>query len=223
MVAVLVVANVGANRVVPEVLYVPWAWLCTAAVLGVAVRLDGRTLAELGLGRDRVRAGLLVGGTVVALTAAVMLLGAALPATQDLYRDERVADASLAGTLFDALVRVPLGTVLLEEVAFRGALLGMLLARTTPVRAALGSALLFGLWHVLPGWDIGTVNPTLTDWFGGAGRAAWVTAAVASTAVAGLVLSQFRTRAGSLLAPMLVHWCTNGLGYLVAYVVIRST
>jgi membrane protease YdiL (CAAX protease family) len=27
-------------------------------------------------------------------------------------------------------------------------------------------------------------------------------------------------RSGSLLAPMLVHWSTNGLGYLLAYAVI---
>jgi membrane protease YdiL (CAAX protease family) len=112
--------------------------------------------------------------------------------------------------------------VLLEEVAFRGALLAMLAARTTPPRALLGSAAAFGLWHVLPGWSIGTVNPTLTDWFGDAGRVVPVTAAVLSTAVAGVVLGLFRQRSGSLLAPMLVHWATNGLGYLVAYAVISG-
>lgn len=223
IVVVLVVANVGSNRVVPEALYLPWAWASTAAVLVVAVRLDGRTGAELGLGRDRRRAGLLVGGAVVALTAAVMLLGALLPATQDLYRDDRVAEASLGGTLFDALVRVPLGTVLLEEVAFRGAVLAMLAARTTRTRALVISSLVFGLWHILPGWEVGTVNPTLRDLFGDAGRIVPVAAAVASTTLAGLVLGLFRERSGSLLAPMLVHWSTNGLGYLFAYAVITWT
>jgi membrane protease YdiL (CAAX protease family) len=35
------------------------------------------------------------------------------------------------------------------------------------------------------------------------------------TAAAGLVLAELRRRSGSLLAPGLLHWATNGLGYLV--------
>lgn len=223
MVAVLAGANVGSNLVVPAALYVPWAAAATAAVLGIALRLDGRTGDELGLGRDRLRSGLLVGGSMAALTAAVMLVGALLPATQDLYRDGRVTGSSAAAALYSALVRVPLGTVLLEEVAFRGALVPMLAARTGRTRAVLAGAALFGLWHVLPAWDIGTVNPTLADLFGGAARAVPIAAAVAATAGIHLLLWSLRDRSGSLLAPILAHWATNGLGYLMAYAVIRWT
>ena len=219
IVLVLLAANVGSNRVVPDALYVPWALLSAAAVLAVALRADGRSPAELGLGRDRVRAGLLVGGAIVALTAAVMVIGAVVPATQDLYRDDRIEGASLAGTLFDALIRVPLGTVLLEEVAFRGALPAMVAARTTRGMAVAVSCALFGLWHVLPAWEVASVNPSMVSLFGDAARVVPVTAGVVSTAVAGLGLWILRDRSGSLLAPALAHWATNGLGYLIAYVI----
>ena len=40
-----------------------------------------------------------------------------------------------------------------------------------------------------------------------------------ATAAAGLVFCWLRIRSGSLFASMGLHWATNGLGYLVAYVV----
>jgi membrane protease YdiL (CAAX protease family) len=38
---------------------------------------------------------------------------------------------------------------------------------------------------------------------------------IASTFVAGVVLCELRRRSGSLLAPLGLHWATNGLGYVV--------
>jgi membrane protease YdiL (CAAX protease family) len=55
-----------------------------------------------------------------------------------------------------------------------------------------------------------------------AGRALGVAAAVAGTAVAGLVFCWLRLRSGSLLAPALVHWALNGLGYLLAFLVLSA-
>ena len=50
---------------------------------------------------------------------------------------------------YESLARIPVGTAVFEEVAFRGVLPG-LIARTTTEPAAVGlSSLLFGLWHVL--------------------------------------------------------------------------
>ena len=45
---------------------------------------------------------------------------------------------------------MPLGTVLLEEVAFRGVLWGLLAHMDGPRVATLVSHSLFGLWHILP-------------------------------------------------------------------------
>ena len=47
----------------------------------------------------------------VGIVLAVYLVGLAIPQTRELFEDERVRGQSLAETLYDAFVRVPLGTV----------------------------------------------------------------------------------------------------------------
>ncbi len=43
-----------------------------------------------------------------------------------------------------------------------------------------------------------------------------VVGTVAFTTVAGVVFAVLREQSGSLLAPFLLHWATNGLGILAA-------
>jgi membrane protease YdiL (CAAX protease family) len=43
-----------------------------------------------------------------------------------------------------------------------------------------------------------------------------VLATVAFTTVAGLLFAELRRRSGSLLAPIGLHWATNGMGVLAA-------
>ena len=63
--------------------------------------------------------------------------------------------------LWVVLVQIPLGTVVLEEVAFRGVLPALMGAspairwRWVPV---LGASILFGLWHILPSIGIDNAN-----------------------------------------------------------------
>ena len=52
--------------------------------------------------------------------------------------------------LWRVLVVIPLGTVLPEELAFRGLLLALLGRRYGVVAGILLSSGLFGLWHVVP-------------------------------------------------------------------------
>jgi membrane protease YdiL (CAAX protease family) len=47
--------------------------------------------------------------------------------------------------------------------------------------------------------------------------------AVAATALAGAVLCWLRLRARSLAAPAMLHLASNGLAYLLAWTVLRST
>ncbi|MGH9187818.1 MAG: lysostaphin resistance A-like protein [Acidimicrobiales bacterium] len=219
LIAVLAVSNVVSNRVLPESLYIPWNLLVAAAVLAIALRLDGREPDELGLSRATLARGVRVGAIAVGLTTLTFLLAAALPATRDLFDDARAEGQSLPGILYNALVRVPLGTVVLEEVAFRGALPAVLLARVGLRPAVAVSAGLFGLWHVLPAANLREVNPAIEDVFGDASVVLVVVLAVLATAVAGFFLWWLRRWSGSLAAPALSHWSTNGLGYLLAYLV----
>jgi CAAX protease family protein len=120
--------------------------------------------------------------------------------------------------LLAALVVVPLGTVLPEELAFRGLLLA-LLGRGHGVRAAtLASSGLFGLWHVLPSLGGGAANAAIAGAVGGdaGGTLLRVVVTVCFTFAAGVVLCVLRLRSGSLLAPVLAHWAVNGLGIIVA-------
>jgi membrane protease YdiL (CAAX protease family) len=217
LVALLAFSNVVANRLLPDPLYMPWNLSVAGLVLFIGVRLDGRSLDEIGLSRAKLGNGLRLGGVVVGLTALVYLLGAVLPFTRDLYDDARVEGSGLAATLYDVLIRVPLGTVVLEELAFRGVLPALLAVRVGTPRAVAVSCGLFGLWHVLPSTGLADRNPVAEDVFGHASVVLPVAFAVASTALAGFVLWLLRRWSGSLAAPALTHWSTNGLGYLLAY------
>jgi len=79
----------------------------------------------------------------------VFAVGAALPSTRDAFRDARY-HLGWGGAFLTAFLLIPLGTVLFEEVAFRGVLWGLLRRGRGTVTATAVSSALFGLWHVLP-------------------------------------------------------------------------
>jgi membrane protease YdiL (CAAX protease family) len=222
----LVVSNVMANQVLPDWAYIPWN--CTVAVVLVliAVRLDGATANDLGLATRRLPDGLRWGAAVSGLMLTVYLIGLALPFTRELFNDDR-ADVGLSALLWRTLVAIPLGTVLMEEIAFRGVLPAMFRRRTAahangPLRADIYSALLFGLWHVLPSLDLTESNQALGDLLPGpVGVVLAIAAGVVGTAVAGMVLSWLRNRSGSLAAPAMVHISSNSIGYVLAWFVQR--
>jgi membrane protease YdiL (CAAX protease family) len=222
IVLALVVVNVASNRLVPDALYVPWAVVCSAALVYLARSADGRSWDDLGLARSQVPRGLRWGAVLAGMVLVFYVVAVALPPTRDLFRDERVEGWSLAQALYAAFVRVPLGTVLLEEITFRAVLPAVLVARTRTWVAVAWSSALFGLWHVLPSLGLETVNPVTTDTVGQ--LPGWVTVAgsVLSTAAVGVWLWFLRHRSDSVLAPMALHWATNGLGYLFAYAVLNA-
>jgi len=79
--------------------------------------------------------------------AVVFAVGAALPQTRDAFRDARY-HLDWQHALLTAFVLIPLGTVLFEEVAFRGVLWGLLrrahgTATATRDRVILAFLLLF--------------------------------------------------------------------------------
>jgi len=187
----LVVHNLLTNLWFSDRWYVP-VNLATAAFLVVMVGCPGR-VAGWAVGA----AGALVVLLVIALVAVVR---------PPLLADQRMAGVDARGTAWRALVRIPLGTVVLEEVAFRG----VLPALVSPV----GAAGLFGLWHVLPTLRTLDVN--------GLRRPAWVVGgAVVGTAAVGLVFSGLVAATGSLLAPAMVHVAANSGATVAAYVVLR--
>jgi len=192
--------------------------LTAAGVLLVAARSAGLSWEELGLARRRLPAGARWGGACLGLVAACYLVALAVPTLRPLLTDARAAGLDGGEVAYQVLVRVPLGTVLWEEVAFRGVLLAALTRALSPRAALAVSAAVFGLWHVRPTLSALAANdladgPLLT------GLA--VLLGCLLTSVAGVALTWLRLRSGSLLAPVLLHLATNSLGTLAAVAALR--
>jgi len=178
------------------------AWLALAG---------GLTIRSLGLAPDRVPAGLLVGGSIVAGVAILVLVAMAIPSLRRRL-PERPPGLTLGVFLLDLLVQLPFATVLLEEVAYRGLLLAGWLALTSRWPAVLASSLAFGLWHIGPTWQ-STARP---------GKPLLkvllaVTGIVLVTVVGGVVFAWLLICTHSIVAPALAHMTYNGTGKVVAY------
>ncbi len=161
-------------------------------------------------------------GLVTALPAAAVVgLGAVVPATREFFQDERARGGGTRHVLFETLVRIPLGTALPEEVIFRGSLLGLFTQRHSPTVAASMSSILFGVWHVLPTLRTLPLNPAGARAHGNPKRAAGAAAAaVTATALAGYGLAWLRFRSGSTAAPVVAHAALNATAYLAARIVV---
>ena len=188
-----------------------------AAGLLALARWAGLDWAELGLGAGTWRRGLAWAGVEIGAVAVVFAVGAALPATRDSFRDARY-HLGWGGALLTAFVLIPVGTVLFEEVAFRGVLWGLLRRWRGTWTATIVSSALFGLWHVLPSLHLATDNQAIGSTVGTStsGRVVAVLGTVLFTALSGAVFCELRRRSGSLLASAGLHWATNGLGVLAA-------
>jgi membrane protease YdiL (CAAX protease family) len=213
-------ANIIANEVLGPVWYIPFN-LTLLAVTLILARRAGTTWTSMGLRRDRATRGLKVGITVVAGIVLGMFVVLALSSFDDILRDERFVESSIGLLLFHALIRIPLGTALYEEVLFRGVIFGMLARRYTPLKAAVSSSILFGLWHILPVLDAMRTNPVGAHFSGLSGAAAAVLAAVIGTFVAGMGLLWVRLFANSILASVIVHIATNSTAIIAAIVVLH--
>ncbi len=201
-----------AEVVLPDPAYVPTNTALAAVLLAIA-RRSGSSWADLGLERRHVRRGLAVGGVVAAVAVAAMVAGAALPATRGLFDDARVPrDADAWERLYQTAVRIPLGTVVFEEVAFRSVLLALLCRRLPTTAAVAVDSALFGLWHIVPTLATARANDVV-----GLGRMGLVVGSVVATAVGGAVFCALRLRGRHVVAPVVLHLAFNDAGYLLAW------
>jgi uncharacterized protein len=218
--AVVVLLLVGIN-LGRHLLRVSW-WVAPieAAVLLLFARLSGLSWDRLGLHRGRLGAGGRWALGAIGVVAAGYAVGLLLPATRPAFRDSRY-HLPLWGTLHSAFVVIPLGTVVLEEIAFRSVLWGMLARHCRPRQVLVLTSGLFGLWHVLPALHVAAGNEGVTAAVGGRGGAVVVLSTVAVTTVGGLVFGELRRRSDSVLAAVGAHWATNALGVLGGLVAWR--
>jgi membrane protease YdiL (CAAX protease family) len=131
----------------------------------------------------------------------------------------RIADRRVAGLrgrplAYQVLFRIPLGTAVVEEVIFRGAIFAVWRhAGESLIAAAVWASIAFGLWHITP-----TILGLRTNYPGApASRvSAAVAGAVALTTVAGLGLTWMRVESEGLLAPVVLHGGINSVSALAA-------
>lgn len=222
VIAALIVINIVNNRVAPQTHYLMWAFVGSVVLLAIGL-LDGNSFTDMGLGFSYLIPGLIWAGASVGLITVAYLVGSIFKKTREAFADERVGALSGSRLAFQALVEVPFGTVLLEEIAFRAVLFSMLARRFGVIPAIIISAVIFGLWHILPSIGTHEANPALGSVVG-TGRRGNILAVIASvltTAIAGVVFAGLRIVSGSVLAPMGFHWATNGLGYFFSWFLLR--
>lgn len=219
-IALLIVSNVLVNRIWPAWLYVPWNLAMAGLVVAIAAR-GGAGPVAIGLGIRHWRRPVGVGLLFVLGTALIYGLGVLIPATRDAFIDSRTASSGIGGMLFHVLIRIPLGTVVLEEVAFRGAL-PALLGASPAIRwkwgPVLGASSLFGLWHILPSLGLATGNAGVRDALGGS-QLTTTLLAVVGTMAAGVGMCAIARLGKGIKTTMLLHWATNSLGFLTAWLV----
>lgn len=209
--AMVVAVMLARSLWLPPVWHLPVALGLTAATVVIG-RRAGLGATDLGLGSWR--RGAVVGAIAVAVVVVALAIAAAVAPSigqlSELFEDERAA-IDLAELLVRAIVIIPVGTVLVEEMIFRGVVLGLLLEMTNRRRAVIVSAVVFGLWHLV---SVGLAT---------SGSAAVVAGAVIATFVvttlAGLVFAGLRLVSGSLLAPVMAHTATNSGALVTAWIV----
>jgi membrane protease YdiL (CAAX protease family) len=200
--------------------------LAGAALVAISIafaRALALDAAAVGLSRVHFARGAAVGAGLglVGATLAVGALRLVAPAIVG----QQVEYAPLAQVTEVELARhvavlLPLGTVIPEEFAFRGVLLGGLLRRMRQRDALIISGAAFALWHL--GVAIVTVdNTTLgspSPWFGLA-----IVVALAVVLLGGSALAWIRLRTRSLATTIALHWVFNaGLLFGLSYTQVRA-
>ncbi|MFY9330113.1 MAG: type II CAAX endopeptidase family protein [Candidatus Nanopelagicales bacterium] len=222
VISILVLYNILFQRIAPVNHHLLWSLGGTFGLLAIGL-LDGNSWTDMGLGWGYLFWGFVWGlGSVVVVTLGYTI-AASFRRGRDALHDERVSSLSGPRIMFNALVEVPFGTVLFEEIAFRAVLFSMLARRFGVVPAIIISAVLFGLWHILGSIGSHEQSAALGNVVGKGRAAAFLAVglSVVTTTIAGVVFALLRLVSGSVLAPMGLHWATNGLGYFFSWTIIR--
>ncbi|OZF55959.1 CPBP family intramembrane glutamic endopeptidase [Rhodococcus sp. 14-2470-1a] len=154
-------------------------------VVNAAFGISLAAVTRAPLGSSKWRSGLKWGLGAAAVPALASVVIASVPA---LATRVRPSDDNLAEWV---LFRIPIGTVVTEELVFR--------AVFDDVSPSL-SPVFFGLWHIHPARAAGDS----------------VIGTVAGTMLAGALFSWLHRRSGSVLAPMLLHYGVNASGAVLA-------
>lgn len=211
VVGVAIVWNLIGNLVLPGAWYVP-ANLVVAVILIGITRQSGASWSELALDPADAGRGVRVGLAAMAAVGIAIAVGLLLPPVRSYFEDDGVALDTTFENWFVPLVRIPLGTVVYEEIMFRSVLFA-LFGRLRDVRVAvLATSVLFGAWHIVPAAETAS---------GGAlAILGAVVGTVLVTTTTGFAFAWLRVRSNSVVAPILAHAAINSFAYVAALVAL---
>jgi membrane protease YdiL (CAAX protease family) len=185
-----------------------WIWqLVSFGGLFAVFKFSGLGLADIGLSKLKIGAGLKYGVIAVALIFIVFMILFLI--NQNIFSDKRY-NQGMQAALIGALIIVPIQTVLFEELAFRGLMPALL----KNINAAIWfsiiiSSVLFGLWHILsaPKGSLAGVSSS--------SNLLIIGGVFLATTAAGAFLYFLRYQSGSVIAPIMVHWFVNGFAIIL--------
>jgi membrane protease YdiL (CAAX protease family) len=192
----------------------PWAGAGAALGLTALAHVVGADARDLGCDRRDLAAGVRVGAGAALAIVGVTAAARALDRSGTRFRDERVSGASTGDAAVQLLVRIPVATAFVEEMVFRGVILGLARRTGDRRRALVVSSVAFGLWHIGA-----AMHPARRDAVGAAvGRpgttAPAIVGDVVATTVGGLGFGWLRLHSRSIVAPTLAHAALNASAYL---------
>lgn len=201
---------IGASALLPGG---SWQFVAAgAALVGIclaAARALGLDAASVGLRRAGALRGTAIGtlaGGLIGIGAVAVLryVAPAVIGQPVIYEPlTRVAPGDLTPHV---LLFLPFGAVIPEEVAFRGTLLGGLLARYDVRSAVMASAIMFALWHstVAVFTVMNTTVPVvlIIPAIGGA---------LLVLFVGGAIMAGLRVATGTLMSSIAAHWAFNAI------------
>ncbi len=208
--------NHGAKRHDPRVC------LTATVVLLAIARLDGLSWASLGLARNTWHQGIYWSIGLFLAVALFYAIAASLPVTRRGFNDKRAAEKGWLNVLYHSMIRIPFGTALLEETAFRGVLLAVVTDGWNLAAGITVSSILFGFWHVLPSLEFHD-NHEAAGMLGNGRRAQVrsVVFTVLGTGAAGVGFCLLRGYTDSLFPPIALHASLNGIGLAVSWAFAR--
>ena len=216
VVAALFVTNMLHNRWAKRH-YMVVCFVATGLLLMIA-RIDDLAWRDMGLGINTWRDGLIWSAVVFAAVALFYAIAASLPFARKGFADKRAVEQGWPKQLYESTIRIPFGTAVLEETAFRGVLLAVLVSGWGWWPGVIVSSILFGLWHIYPALDFhenSEVAEKLPDTFWG--KAVSVIGNVIATGIAGVVFCLLLGFTGSLFPVIVLHASLNGIGMAVSW------
>lgn len=217
IVAAILIYGVLVVRFVPS----RYSWIPNIIAAGITIGAGlwlGLSLDAMGLAPGR-----LIHGLTLGLLVGMGVYIAVLAASRTRWLKPHFTNTPFArmsrrhlGT--EVAMRIPLGTALLEEVLFRGLLLGLFMQFHVTWAALLFMAVSFGLWHLSGEVRKIETQHGVQQLFSRAAGRQWALAlgVIVATALAGLVFGLLRLISGSILTPWLAHWAINASGALAS-------